>query len=229
MAFSLQAATTAFYPRNLPANLANLNTYMPIVFLALGYGFCWVERRTMPRVFLLGCLSLFWCLWHLVGQRGWLRYVLPGLVLLAPAVGAALCSLRRRSLPGYLKLAAFTAMAAFVFAGFYGNTYSIWTSYKTWRQQSRVVGYLRAHPDNRVLGEGWFSPYPEYLWLSGIRVQDIHSVHPSSGDILILSEGNSFLRREMDAGTIGTWKRAFVTTAWGSSYKTPDLDIYEKR
>ncbi|MBI3666541.1 MAG: hypothetical protein HY236_10025 [Acidobacteria bacterium] len=214
------ASKVLFHPRNFPLHLASLNDYVPLVLVVLAFVFGWMERRSSPKLFFFCCLSSFWCVWHLVGFRGWLRYALPGLILLMPPLAAALRSIRRQQLPWYIKLSFFATVTAFIFLGLYDNTYSIWTQYKAWRGQSQVVRYVQAHRGRRFLAEGLFSPYPDYLWLTGCRFQELRTVRPSTGDIVVLREGNSFLRREMETNTIGNWRFVFAT---------PEVDVYERR
>jgi len=217
-AMNLQGLVVLFYPRNLPLNVCKLNQYFPWFLVAAGYAWAWLERRAADRVYFLACLSGFWMLWQLLGSRGWVRYVLPGLILLVPAVAAAVRSLIRGSAPLFVKAALVASLAAFAFLGFYQNAYWIWISYKDWRLQRQVVSVLETRADRRLLGEGLAFPYPQYQWLTGRRFENIRATEPQPGDIAMVMGEERFLQRESTTGRAGRWKQLF---------DTPPVEIYE--
>ncbi len=224
LALSLQGSIVIFHPRNFPLNLATLNQYVPIVLVAIGLAYGWTARKSEPELHLLCCLSMFWIAWHLVGFRGWLRYIVPALWLLAPCMAAGLVHACRAT-SGYVRGALVLATAAFVGLGLYDNTYSIWTNYKDWREQQRILGFLSTKRGHRVLGDGYLFPFPDYQWLTGLKFESAKAIPSQPGDIVLFRREqaftrNAFLVREMDAGRAGDWRFVFDTST---------VEIYERR
>jgi hypothetical protein len=209
-----------FHPRNFPLNLDSLNRFLPVALVVLAFVSGWRLRRSLPVAHLCCCLATFWILWHLAGFRGWLRYVLPALLLLVPPLAAGLADLARAHFPVSLKAPFAVAAAAFVFLGLYDNTYSIWTWYKYYKEQQVVARYLTAHPDRRVLGEGGSYPFPEYQWITGRKFGDLRNTPPQPGDIAMVGSQNRFIERESAAQTLGAWSLAL---------STPSFEMYERR
>jgi len=210
----MQGFEVLFHPRNFPLHLGSLNQYFTWLLVAAGYVFAWTERERSPRWWFLCCLSVFWLLWHLAGFRGWLRYAMPGLIVLIPAAAAALLRVLGTPGPLFVRVGFLVSAAAFSFLGLYQNTYWIWISYKEWRVKRQVVQVLDAHRDRRLLGEGITFPYPHYLLLTGRRFQDARQTAPQPGDLALVAAGNLFLEREVEAGRGGQWRPVLTTLDW---------------
>jgi hypothetical protein len=221
LALSAQSWIVLFWPRNFPLHLAVLNQMLPWVLLSIGYVYAWTMRKTLPQLWFLCSLSSFWTCWFLLGFRDWTRYLMPALMFLIPPIAAGLADIFAGAHPLHVKIPLAATAAAFVFVGLYNNTYSIWTSYKEWRDEKRVAAFLLSHRDRQLLGEGETFPYPDYQWLTGLRFLPADKVTARSGAIAVLRKGaNSFVIRELNAGRGGDWRFLFATSA---------MELYEKK
>jgi hypothetical protein len=223
LSLALQGRIVLFHPRSFPLNLASLEFYMPIVLIVLAYAWVYLERDYTEKILLLCCLSLFFLVWQLVGFRGWLRYVLPGLIMLAPAAASAVVGVWRRLGKGPLTVALTVTVAAFIFLGLYDNTYTVWTYYKDWREQRRITGFLEGYRGRKLLADRKTFLVARYQWSTGQQFQDAQAAQATPGDLLFVSDESAFFQQELAAGRIGEWKLVFA-----APLAIPPVEIFEK-